>query len=120
MLGRIFLNRDVTKRGRIGIVGVTDPIRQFDVQIARFLARWKIPGAVNQKSERGWLICQNRCGAVALMHIAIQDRHAPYTAFCWHRQRSYRAIVEHSIAVAVITEGMMRTVGGINTDTALV
>ena len=88
MLGRIFLNHDVTKRGRIGIVGVADPIRQFNVEIARFLARWKIPGAVNRKSEHGRIICQNRCGAVALMRIAVQDRHAPDTAFCWHRQRS--------------------------------
>jgi hypothetical protein len=61
----------------IEIVAATGPIRQFDVEIARFLAKWKIPGAVNRTRERGRIIGKNRLGAVAPMHIAIQDCHAP-------------------------------------------
>ncbi len=47
----------------IEIVAATGPIRQFDVEIARFLAKWKIPGAVNRTRECGRIICRDstRC-----------------------------------------------------------
>jgi hypothetical protein len=41
------------------------------VDVAGFFANRKIPGAMNRKSERGRIVCQDRCGAITLVNFAI-------------------------------------------------
>jgi hypothetical protein len=82
----------------IKVVGVTGAIRQFDVEIAGLFAKRKIPGAVNRKGEHRRIICQDRGGAVALMHIAIQDCHAPDSILRLHR------IASAAIALSLNTQ----------------
>ncbi len=62
---------------------------------------------MNRKDEHGRIVCHDRCGAIALVHIEIQDRGATDSTLRLRGQRGYRTVVEHAVAFAVIAEGVM-------------
>ena len=51
---------------------------------------------------------QDRGRAVALVHVAVHDRHAPDAPLGLHHARRDRRVVEHAEALAVIRPGVMR------------
>jgi hypothetical protein len=67
---------------------------------------------MNRKSERGRIVCQDRCGAITLVNFAIQDYDATDSSLRLDRQRCYRAVVEHAGALAVIAEDVPADLGG--------
>ena len=119
-----FVQREV-QRLQVGVVAAA--VRQFDIQVAGFLAKRKVLGTVQRQREDAGIVGKNTGGAVALVHIQINHRdlqrltrHArpcflEPRPFGLHQPGSHRRIVEHTKTAAPVGVGMVRAacqVGG--------
>ena len=93
-------------------------VGQFDVEVARFLAEGKIVRAVDREREHRDVLREDRRRAVALVHVAVEDRDALRPAFRLHRERGDGTVVEHAVALPAIAEGVVRAAGEVHPDAA--
>jgi hypothetical protein len=55
------------------VLVISHAIVERDVEVAHFLAKRKVVRAVHREGEHCRLVAKDRCGAVPLMHIAVDN-----------------------------------------------
>ncbi len=103
-----FLER---RRQLLQIEGVAAAVRQFDIQVAARLDEGKVVRAVQRASENSPIVGADRRRTVALMHVAIDDRHALDETFGEYDSRRHRRVIENAEPFAVRGMRVMRTAG---------
>jgi len=93
------------------VVRVAKARRQRDIPVAFGLARRKVLFAVQRDGHRVGHVRQDACGAVALMHIAIEDQHAADAPALEQRQGDHRQVVEDAEARGMVAMGVMGAAG---------
>lgn len=100
------------RRGELPqIQNVVAAVWQFDIQVAARLDEGKVVRAVQRESENLPVVGADRRRTVALMHVAVDDRHALDETFGEHNPRRHRCIVENAEAFAVRGMRVMRAAG---------
>ena len=102
------------ERGEILLVA--GAVLEGDVEVADFLPERKVVRAVQREREHRGLVPEDGGGAVALVHVAVDDRRARDGALAQQHGRRDRDVVEHAVAFAAIAEGVMRPAGEVGGD----
>src|SRR5512134_3617835 len=66
---------------------------------------------MDRKGENRRIFSEDGCGAVALVHVAIQDSDPFGATLCLHGTRGYRHVVEYAVSRSMIREGMVGAAG---------
>src|SRR5689334_21238523 len=91
-------------------------VRQLDVEIGARLAERKVVRRVHGERKYAGIVGQDRCGAVALMHVAIDDCDPLHQPLSLQRAGRDGGIVEYAIPLAMIAERVMRAAREIHAD----
>ena len=99
---------------RLEIVAIAGAVGQLDVEVARLFLEGEVVGGVDGEGEHGRIARQDRGGAVALVHVAVDDHHALDPALGLQGQRGDGAVVEHAVALAAVAERVVRAAGQVH------
>jgi hypothetical protein len=95
--------------GEVSVVG--GAVGQFHVQVAALLVEGVVAGAMDAEGEALWPVGQDGGGAVALVHVAVDDRHPLDPALGAHGQGGDGGVVEDTEAFAPVAEGVVGAAG---------
>ena len=93
------------------VLVVADAIGQRHVEVAALLAEGKVGGAVHRAGEDPRVVLEDRSGAVALMHVEVDDGHVPDPPGVDHRDGGHCHVVEDAVAFATIAKRMVGAAG---------
>ena len=99
---------------RIGCV--VQPVLQADVEVGGDLANRVVLRAMHGKGEGARLVAQDVGGAVALVHVEIDDQNVPGQPLVQQDQRRHGHVVEGAEAGALRAPRMVAAAGGVAGD----
>ena len=100
----------------VQVFGVAGAVVKGDVEVAELFAEWKIVRAVQRDREDRRFVVKDCCGAVALMHVAIDDGGAHDRAIAQQNRRRDRDVVENAVGFTAVAKGMVRAAGEVGGD----
>ena len=99
---------------RIEVGGVAGVVGQVDVEVAlAAVPEREVARAVDRQREHRGVVAQDLGGAVALVHVEVNDGHPPRTAFGLHQTRGHRHVVEAAEPLATVGAGVVSATGQI-------
>ena len=103
-------------RQRVEILIVRCSVRQFDVERGLCFEKRVVVCAVHREGKCVCVSGKDRCGAVALVYVAIDYGRALCQFSCAQSADRDRDVVEHAESFAAIGKRMMRAAGQIRAE----
>ena len=79
------------------VVGIAHAHGQRNVPVALGLARGEVLFAVQRHGDSVWRVVEDARGAIALVHIAIEDQHAIHSAAGQQVMADHRQVIEDAV-----------------------
>ena len=98
-------------REHLEISAVAEAVRQREVEMRARLARGKLRLGVQRQRQHVGAACEDARGAVALVHVAVDDEHPRDAAFVEQRLGGDGHVVEDAEAGAALGTGVVRAAG---------
>ena len=96
-------------RRQIGLV--LQAIGEGQVEVAGLLAQREVRGGVGREGEHARIAREDRCGAVALVHVEVHHQQLAHQSFGEQHPGGDGHVVEDAEAAAVVGEGVVGAAG---------